>query len=163
MTEPSPHISAEQVTVETPAVVTVLSAGDPVATEKEATRNTDDLSHTIKILTRVVLLFCALTFITGGANYMQVKSQNEKLISIAETNRENGERVKDCTDPGGACFNATEKRSAETIRVLQEYSVLANACTVILYPASAPAVSRAEAEDQIRKCVELRLKAKPGS
>lgn len=158
MTEPP-----ERVPVEAPAVVTVLSAGDPVATEKEATRNTDGLARGAKLLTRVVLLFCALTIIIGGANYIQVKNQNEKLIGIAETNRANGARVKDCTDPGGACYEEAAKRDADTVRNLQNYTILANACTVILFPATAPAESRREAEDQIRRCVMQRLQAEPGS
>lgn len=129
MTGPSSPISAGQVAAEEAAqVITVLSAGDPVATEKEATRNTGDLSHAIKILTRVVLLFCFLVVVIGGGNFMQIKGQNDNAEISQKSITENTERIKDCTDPAGECFKQAQLRTGRVIASISDAQVAAVAC-----------------------------------
>lgn len=51
-----------------------------------------------------------------------------KLQGIAETNRRNGERVIDCTTPGGDCFNESTARTGEAVGSINEVTVAAVAC-----------------------------------
>lgn len=161
MTEPASHIQAGQV-VETPAMVTVLSAGNPVATEKEATRNTDDLSHGTRTLTRVVALFCFLVVVIGGANFIQIKDQGNTAQESRVSITENTDRIKDCTDPAGKCFKEGQVRTGRVIATIGEAQVAAVSCALLgerLSPEATPA-QIAERKASISACVKKILTSK---
>lgn len=57
------------------------------------------------------------------------------LVSIASTNRANGEatkvgtaRIRSCTTPGGECYERSQAQTATAIALLQRYTLIAVEC-----------------------------------
>ena len=70
------------------------------------------------------------------------------LVAVAIQNRANGDAIRDCTTPGGECFERSAKRQAQVIgqppAPINDVVILAAAC------ADRPGV---DTEAEIRACV----------
>lgn len=71
-----------------------------------------------------------------------------RLTEIAETNRANGQRLIDCTTPGGQCFEDGNDRTGEAIGTINEVTILAASCVQL------PGI---DTEAEIRECIEQGL------
>lgn len=83
------------------------------------------------------------------------RAQTEQLLEIARDNRANGERVRDCTDPAGACFKAGQQRTGQAVASINDAVVAAIACAQ--EPPAVPPAKVAERNETIRRCVEAVL------
>lgn len=73
-----------------------------------------------------------------------------RLNNIAEVNRSNGDYIRDCTTPGGQCFEDSQKRLASVVAQLNRTTLVTIECA-----------DRLNGDDAITRCVQDALKEKP--
>jgi hypothetical protein len=87
-----------------------------------------------------MLLIVTIFFLIGQRNL------SNEIVELAKQNHQLNEQVHDCTDPTGACYQASRRSNAETIAQINKVTLFAAYC--------ANKLSKTGTLADVRKCVE---------
>jgi hypothetical protein len=90
--------------------------------------------YDIRFLLSVVIVTLLLSILVP---IRQGRLTNDRLLQTSNATRQTqldntdtNARIKDCVDPNGKCYRAGQSRTAAVAKQLQDFTVIANACTV---------------------------------
>lgn len=105
-----------------------------------------------------VISVCAACIIFGTIGTLAaVRNTQLEGTPTGQKLLEASNRILDCTDPEGKCYQDSQERTAKAVGDINKVVVLAAACSVGL----PDGLTVAERQDEIQSCVIDRLAAKP--
>jgi hypothetical protein len=108
------------------------------------------------LLITMLLLFAGTSLVLLLSQSEERSEQTDTLLDIARENRRNGDRLIDCTTPGGVCYETGQKQTANAIASIfeadKQVAIIAAVCAQV----SPPEI------EAVRACVDAELaKASP--
>lgn len=106
----------------------------------------------------VVIYVCVAVLVLSVVGMLAaVRNTQLEGTPVGQKLLEASDRILDCTDPQGECYQNSQERTAKAVGDINKVVVLAAACSVGL----PDGLTVAERQDAIQSCVIDRLAAKP--
>jgi ABC-type Fe3+ transport system permease subunit len=110
-----------------------------------------------------IIFVCAAAFLLGLVTILLlIRSTQLDNRASTQSTRQTANRIEDCTQPGGECFEESQKRTGAVVQKIideltttRHVAVLAAACATD--PAMRP-LTRIERIDAIDQCVQVALR-----
>lgn len=123
-----------------PALIAGLAASaSQLSTTAHDLYRASVLSRLERVVAIVLVFGLTATLLVTGYGVL-------RLNNIAEVNRDNGDYIRDCTTPGGECFESNNERTARLIANLNRTTLVTIQCA-----------DRMNGDDAISQCVQERL------
>jgi hypothetical protein len=127
-------------------------ARTPVSTQMQAKR-----VARAELATRLFVLVLLAVLVAQAVTIYQIRNTQLEGTPIGQKLVASADRILDCTDPKGECYEQSQRRTAQVLASVQRIIVLAAACAADVV-ASDSVDGR---ESEITACVTKRLASDP--
>lgn len=148
MTTPTPGEHPEHLEQRALIAGLAAAAGDLSSVARDLYKSAV-LTRLERTIISIAIVLLLLSTILSTVMVVALRGTAETLSKLAESNNQNTAIIRDCTQPGGNCYQQGRDRAGITVELINRNSIAANFCSL-----KEPTFTTAE---DFKRCVDAEL------